>query len=572
MALIAPTITSLPCSVSKHSNNPPTFLISKFHNAVASSSSAKTANRMLSSCVYSPVSSILKKFDHKTSIEYSHKLNIKKVKNILVSNRDDPFENLEMINAIQGLGIDLYFRHEIDQTLHMIYKEPTHFYGRNLREVALCFRLLRQEGYYVQESIFKNVLDKKGGLEDNPKNDVKVLIELYEASELRVEGEETLDGVRDFTFNCLNELCSGRKSHQEREIMSSLAQPRHKTLRRLTSIRFMSMIKLAGQEDKEWLQSLLLVAEIDSIRSKSLIQEEMSRIFKWWRELNLEKELKKARNQPLKWHTWSMEILQDPTLTEQRLDLTKPISLVYVIDDIFDVYGELEELIIFTQVVERWDHKGLETLPRYMKVCFEALDMITMEISMKICKSHGWNPTYSLRKSWASLCKAFLIEAKWFHSGYLPNTEEYMKNGVVSSGVHLVMLHAYILLGEELTKEKVELIESNPGIVSSAATILRLWDDLGSAKDENQDGTDGSYVECYLNEYKGSTVDEARTHVVQKISKEWKRLNRECLNPSPFSRSFSKACLNIARTVPLMYSYDDDQRLPGLEEYLKSLM
>lgn len=91
-------------------------------------------------------------------------------------------------------------------------------------------------------------------------------------------------------------------------------------------------------------------------------------------------------------------------------------------------------------------------------------------------------------------------------------------------------------------------------------------------QDENQDGTDGSYVECYLNEYKGSTVDEARTHVVQKISKEWKRLNRECLNPSPFSRSFSKACLNIARTVPLMYSYDDDQRLPGLDEYLKSLM
>jgi len=88
----------------------------------------------------------------------------------------------------------------------------------------------------------------------------------------------------------------------------------------------------------------------------------------------------------------------------------------------------------------------------------------------------------SFVSQWASLCKSFLVEAKWFHSGYLPNTEEYMKNGVVSSGVHLVMLHVYILLGEDLTKEKVELIESNPGIVSSAATILRLWDDLGSAK------------------------------------------------------------------------------------------
>lgn len=128
--------------------------------------------------------------------------------------------------------------------------------------------------------IFENILDKKGGFEDDPKNDVKVLLELYEASELRLEGEETLDGVREFTFHRLNELCSGRKSHQEREIMSSLAQPRHKTLRRLTSKRFISMIKTAGQEDKKWLQSLLRVAEIDSIMLEFLIQEEMSQIFK----------------------------------------------------------------------------------------------------------------------------------------------------------------------------------------------------------------------------------------------------------------------------------------------------
>ena len=52
----------------------------------------------------------------------------------------------------------------------------------------------------------------------------------------------------------------------------------------------------------------------------------------------------------------------------------------------------------------------------------------------------------------------------------------------MSSGVHLVMLHVYYLLGEEITTGKVELIESIPKIVSSAATILRLWDDLGSAK------------------------------------------------------------------------------------------
>ncbi|CAA7029782.1 unnamed protein product [Microthlaspi erraticum] len=498
-------------------------------------------------------------------------MNIKKVENVLIANRHDPFKSLELIDTIQSLGIDLHFRHEIDQTLNMIYKESGQlygYYGRDLREVALCFRLLRQEGHNVQESVFENILDKKSGIKDDVQNDVKGLIELYEASELGVEGEETLDCMKMFTYNRLNELCSGRQSHEDREIMSSLAQPRHKTLRRLTSKRF--MIKIAGDEDNECLQSLLRVAEIDSIILKSLTQDEISQTFKWWRELGLEKEVEKARSQPLKWHTWSMGILQDPTLYEQRLDLTKAISLIYIIDDIFDVYGELEELSIFTQVVERWDHDGLEKLPRYMKVCFEALDTITTEISMNVFKSYGWNPTDSLRKSWASLCKAFLVEAKWFNSGYMPNTDEYMKNGVISSGVHLVMLHVYFLLGEELTTDKVELIESNPRIISSAATILRLYDDLGSAKDENQDGIDGSYVECYLNEHKGSTVGEARSHVAQKISKAWNCLNSECLT-RPFSRTFSEACLNIARTVPLMYSYDDDQQLPGLNEYLKSI-
>jgi (3S)-linalool synthase len=45
--------------------------------------------------------------------------------------------------------------------------------------------------------------------------------------------------------------------------------------------------------------------------------------------------------------------LRDPTLSEERIQLTKPISLIYIIDDIFDIYGTLDELIIFTEAVSR---------------------------------------------------------------------------------------------------------------------------------------------------------------------------------------------------------------------------
>lgn len=83
---------------------------------------------------------------------------------------------------------------------------------------------------------------------------------------------------------------------------------------------------------------------------------------------------------------------------------------------------------------------------------------------------------------WASLCNAFLVEAKWFARGYVPKTEEYLKNGVVSSGVHVVLVHIFFLLGQGITQETVDFVDSMPGIITSTAAILRLWDDLGSAK------------------------------------------------------------------------------------------
>lgn len=64
-------------------------------------------------------------------------------------------------------------------------------------------------------------------------------------------------------------------------------------------------------------------------------------------------ELQYARNQPLKWYIWSLACLTDPTFSEERVELTKPISLIYILDDIFDIYGTLDELTLFTEAVSR---------------------------------------------------------------------------------------------------------------------------------------------------------------------------------------------------------------------------
>ena len=75
-------------------------------------------------------------------------------------------------------------------------------------------------------------------------------------------------------------------------------------------------------------------------------------------------ELEFARDQPLKWYMCSMACLTDPDLSDQRVDLTKPISFIYIIDDIFDVHGTLEELTLFTEAINKYASIiGLCSLP-----------------------------------------------------------------------------------------------------------------------------------------------------------------------------------------------------------------
>lgn len=78
---------------------------------------------------------------------------------------------------------------------------------------------------------------------------------------------------------------------------------------------------------------------------------------------------------------------------------------------------------------------------------------------------------------WASLCDAFLVEAKWFASEDLPGANEYLANGKVSSGVHVVLVHLFFLLGHNAAN-----LDDISNLVSSVAAILRLWDDLGTAE------------------------------------------------------------------------------------------
>lgn len=91
-------------------------------------------------------------------------------------------------------------------------------------------------------------------------------------------------------------------------------------------------------------------------------------------------------------------------------------------------------------------------------------------------------------------------------------------------------------------------------------------------QDEAQEGFDGSYRDFYLMENPRCSRSDAEAHMRSLIAREWEELNRECLCKRTFSSSFTHVCLNAARMISVMYSYNKEQRLLVLEDYARMLI
>jgi len=91
-------------------------------------------------------------------------------------------------------------------------------------------------------------------------------------------------------------------------------------------------------------------------------------------------------------------------------------------------------------------------------------------------------------KQWIRLLNAFLEEAHWLKSGHLPRAEDYLNNGIASTGVHVVLVHAFLLDHVKgITKETIDILDENfPNVLYSVAKILRLSADLEGAKVRNK--------------------------------------------------------------------------------------
>ncbi|KAF2318688.1 hypothetical protein GH714_010079 [Hevea brasiliensis] len=144
-----------------------------------------------------------------------------------------------------------------------------------------------------------------------------------------------------------------------------------------------------------------------------------------------------------------------------------------------------------------------------MKICFLSLQNSINELAFDILEEQGLHVIPNLKKAWVDLCKSYLLEAKWYYSGYTPSLQEYIDNAWRSIGATVILVHAYFLVKSPITDDALKCLEEYSNIIRCSSMIVRLADDLGTSSDELKRGDVPKSIQCYMHET-GASEAEAR--------------------------------------------------------------
>ncbi|PIN05453.1 (+)-epi-alpha-bisabolol synthase [Handroanthus impetiginosus] len=487
----------------------------------------------------------------------------------LLEKTNDPIHQIELVDVLQRLGIFYHFTQYIDRILKNIYnlEDGQDLNIENLHAAALIFRLLRQHGYKISPEVFRSFMDDKGNFKTIFYNDVKGLLSLYEASFLSMDGEGILDEAQHFaTHHLKQKLNQNINKHLAEEIAHALELPLHCRMLRLETRWFIDTY-----ERRENMNPLLLeLAKLDFNIVQKIYQDELKELSRWHTKSRLAEKLSFARDRLVECFLWTVGFTFEPCHRYCRIMSVKFAVLITIIDDIYDVYGTLDELEVFTDVVDRWDINALEQLPEYMRICFLALFNTVNEMAYDILRDQEFNITPHSKNRWAELCKKYLVEAHWYNSGYKPSLNEFLNNGWVSSTGPLLLVHAYFCMTDPLKDKPLEDMQRHPEIIKWTSLVSRLVDDLGTSSDELKRGDNPKSIQCYMHDT-GCNEDDSRSFIMNLITSTWKNINRDALMNREYSRDFIKTSINFARISQCMYQYGDGHGIPDRESKARIL-
>lgn len=487
------------------------------------------------------------------------------VEKLLMSNINATCKTIDeiviLIDQLQRLGVAYHFENKINEALQSIYNshansnyDVNYDHNNDLYIVALRFRLLRQHGYKVSADVLKEFKDEKGEFKAMLTNDARGLLCLYEASYLRVQGEDILEEACEFSRKHLKSLLPHLSTSLADQVKHSLEIPLHRGMPRLEARQYISIYEADNSAQNEL---LLELAKLDFNLLQAFHRRELSEISRWWKDIDFATKLPFARDRLVECYFWMLGVYFEPKYSITRKFMTKIIAIASVIDDIYDVYGTLEELKLFTHAIERWEVAAANELPKYMQVCYFALLGVVKEMEDKLVNKEPICCMHYAKEAIKGLVRSYFVEAKWFNCKYVPTFEEYMENSTMSSGYPMLAVEALVGIEDvAITKETLDWAISVPKIIRSSSLVARLDDDVHTYKVEQERGDAPSSVECYMQQY-GVSEEEACNKINEMVEIEWMNINQEIQDPNHRPLQWLLPPLNLARMMVVLYQNGD---------------
>ncbi|XP_048136396.1 (-)-germacrene D synthase-like isoform X1 [Rhodamnia argentea] len=480
------------------------------------------------------------------------------VRKMLTNVADKPSQMLLLIDQIQRLGIEYHFERDMDEQLEQIHKsysqlDHADFRGDDLHMVALIFRLLRQQGYNISSDVFNKFKDSEGNFRESLINDVGGLLSLYEACRLRCHGDSILEEALSFATTYLESINENKVSTSlAKQVSHALKQPLRKGLPRLEARHYIPLY----QEDPSHDEVLLALAKLDFNLLQEQHQKELGKITRWWKAIDVPRNFPFARDRIVELFFWISGVYFEPEFALARDILTKVIALTSILDDIYDVYGTLEELALITEAIQKWDVDAMDGQPEYMQAYYKELLHLYEEIGNELAiEGRSYRLVYA-KEAMKKQARAYYQEAKWFHTKYTPTLKEYMPLQLITTGYGLLSTTSLVGMGDVVTKHTFEWASGDCKIVKAAETICRLMDDISSHHFEQKRGHLVSAVELLMKERSMSEL-EAEKEIRKGVIDAWKDTNEEFLRPTAVPASVLTRVLNFSRAMDVMYTNGD---------------